>query len=66
VLPLMTASMPYSRLPRIFDTLILHRCLQRLSISRLPQVGGKASTKRKCKTYPIGQFHFDIAEIRTG
>jgi hypothetical protein len=43
----------------------LHRCLQRHKISRLPQVEGEASAKRKFKAYPIGYFHIDIAEVRT-
>jgi Integrase core domain len=43
----------------------LHRCLQRHAISRLPQVEGEASAKRKFKAYPIGYFHIDIAEVRT-
>ena len=43
----------------------LHRCLQRHGISQLPQVAGEASAKRKFKTYPIGYFHIDIAELRT-
>jgi transposase InsO family protein len=43
----------------------LHRCLQRHGISQLPQVEGEASAKRKFKTYPIGFFHIDIAEVRT-
>src|ERR1700678_4031909 len=43
----------------------LHRCLQRNGISRLPQVEGEASAKRKFKAYPIGYFHIDIAEVRT-
>ena len=34
-------------------------------ISRLPQVEGEASAKRKFKPYPIGYFHIDIAEVRT-
>ena len=42
-----------------------HRCLQRHGISRLPQVEGEASPKRKFKPYPIGYFHIDIAEVRT-
>ena len=41
----------------------LHRCLQRHGISRLPQVEGEASPKRKFKAYPIG--YIDIAEVRT-
>src|SRR6516225_6480192 len=43
----------------------LHRCLQRHGISRLPQVAGEASPKRKFKAYPIGFFHLDIAEVLT-
>jgi hypothetical protein len=43
----------------------LHRCLQRHGISRLAQVEGEASAKRKFKAYPIGYFHIDIAEVRT-
>src|SRR5476649_263138 len=43
----------------------LHRCLQRHGISRLPEVEGDKPNKRKFKTYPIGYFHIDIAEVRT-
>jgi transposase-like protein len=43
----------------------LHRCLQRHGISRLPDVEDGKGTKRKFKTYPIGYFHIDIAEVRT-
>jgi transposase InsO family protein len=43
----------------------LPRCLQRHGISRLPQLEGEASPKRKFKAYPIGYFHIDIAEVRT-
>ena len=43
----------------------LHRCLQRHGISRLPQVEGEASARRKFRAYPIGYFHIDIAEVRT-
>ena len=43
----------------------LHRCLQRNGISRLPDVEGEASVKRKFKPYPIGYFHIDLAEVRT-
>ena len=43
----------------------LHRCLQRHGISRLPQAEGEAWPTRKFKTYPIGYFHIDIAEVRT-
>ena len=43
----------------------LHRCLQRHSISRLPDVGGDKEPKKKFKSYPIGYFHVDIAEVQT-
>ena len=43
----------------------LHRCLQRHGISRLPEIEGDKPGKRKFKTYPIGYFHIDIAEVRT-
>ena len=43
----------------------LHRCLQRHSISRLPEVGGDKPVKKKFKSYPIGYFHVDIAEVQT-
>ncbi|WP_150297369.1 IS481 family transposase, partial [Salipiger aestuarii] len=43
----------------------LHRCLQRHGISRLPEVEGD-KPKKKFKRYPIGYFHIDIAEVRTG
>ena len=43
----------------------LHRCLQRHGLSRQPQVEGEKTAKNKFKTYPIGYFHIDIAEVRT-
>src|SRR6201993_1114527 len=43
----------------------LHRCLQRHGISRLPETQGDKPAKRKFKSYPIGYFHLDIAELRT-
>ena len=43
----------------------LHRCLHRHGISRLPEVDGDKPEKRKFKSYPIGYFHIDIAEVRT-
>jgi transposase InsO family protein len=43
----------------------LHRCLQRHGISRLPEVEGDKPSKKKFKSYPIGFFHVDIAEVRT-
>ena len=42
-----------------------HRCLQRHDISRLPEVDGDRPRLNKFKTYPIGYFHIDIAEVRT-
>jgi IS30 family transposase len=43
----------------------LHRCLQRHEISRLPEVVGDKPTRKKFKSYPIGFFHIDIAEVQT-
>ena len=43
----------------------LHRCLQRHGISQLPKIEGDAPNKRKFKSYPLGYFHIDIAEVRT-
>jgi hypothetical protein len=43
----------------------LHRCLQRHGISRLPDVQGDKEPKKKFKSYPIGYFHVDIAEVHT-
>jgi transposase InsO family protein len=34
-------------------------------ISRLPDVEGDKPAKKKFKTYPIGFFHIDIAEVQT-
>ncbi|WP_096701735.1 IS481 family transposase [Magnetospirillum sp. 15-1] len=43
----------------------LHRCLQRHGISRLPETEGDKPAKKRFKSYPIGYFHIDIAEVRT-
>ena len=43
----------------------LHRCLQRHGISRLPDVDGDLPARKKFKSYPIGFFHIDIAEVQT-
>jgi len=43
----------------------LHRCLQRHSISRLPEMEGAKQPKKKFKSYPIGFFHIDITEVHT-
>ena len=43
----------------------LHRCLVRHGISRLPEVEEKRRTKKTFKSYPLGYFHIDIAEVRT-
>jgi transposase InsO family protein len=42
----------------------LHRLFQRHHISRLPETEGDRPKKR-FKSYPIGFFHIDIAEVRT-
>jgi transposase InsO family protein len=43
----------------------LHRCLQRHGISRLPETEGNKPVRQKFKSYPIGYFHIDIAEVQT-
>ncbi|MET3662824.1 transposase-like protein [Aquamicrobium ahrensii] len=43
----------------------MHRCLQRHGIGRLPDVEGDRPAKKKFKSYPIGYFHIDIAEVGT-
>ena len=43
----------------------LHRLFQRHEISRLPDLDNKKKEKKKFKSYPIGYFHVDIAEVRT-
>ena len=43
----------------------LHRCLQRHGISRLPEVQGHRPVRKRFKSYPIGYFHIDIAEMQT-
>jgi transposase-like protein len=42
----------------------LHRCPQRHGISRLPEMAGEPPAKQPFKSYPIGDFHLDIAEVR--
>ena len=43
----------------------LHRCLQRHGIARLPDMESDREPKKKFKSYPIGYFHIDIAEVQT-
>jgi hypothetical protein len=43
----------------------LHRLFQRHDISRLPEIEGDKKPKKKFKSYPIGFFHVDLAEVRT-
>ena len=43
----------------------LHRCFQRHDISRLPDVAGDKPKRSKFRSYPIGYFHIDLAEVRT-
>src|SRR5262245_12140368 len=42
----------------------LHRLFQRHDISRLPSIDGE-KRRQKFKSYPIGYFHIDMAEVRT-
>ena len=41
----------------------LRRCFQRHGISRLPETKGDKPAKQKFKSYPIGYFHINIAEV---
>jgi transposase InsO family protein len=43
----------------------LHRLFQRHDISRLPQIEGDKKPRKAFKSYPIGYFHIDIAEVNT-
>ena len=43
----------------------LHRCLARHGRSRLPDVEGDKPAKKRFKSYPIGVFHIDIAQVQT-
>ncbi|MBA7558535.1 hypothetical protein ES708_00139 [subsurface metagenome] len=43
----------------------LYRCLQRHGISRLPEVDGDKPKRSRFKTYPLGYFHIDLAEVHT-
>lgn len=43
----------------------LHRLFQRHGINRLPRLDKEKPAKKKFKTYPIGYFHIDIAEVHT-
>ena len=43
----------------------LQRCLKRHDCSVLPKKQNLSAEKKKFKTYPIGYFHVDIAEVRT-
>lgn len=44
----------------------LHRLFQRHDISTLPAIEGEKRRKKAFNRYPIGYFHIDIAEVRTG
>jgi hypothetical protein len=43
----------------------LHRCLLRHGISRLSEIEGEKPPEAKFKSYPIGGFHIDLAEVQT-
>ena len=43
----------------------LHRCLERHGISRLPEMDGDKPKTKRFADYAIGDFHIDIAEVRT-
>lgn len=44
----------------------LHRLFQRHHISTLPAIEGEKRRRKAFNRYPIGYFHIDIAEVRTG
>ena len=44
----------------------LHRCLQRHGLSVLPKQEKEKRKKKKFKDYPLGFFHVDICDVRTG
>lgn len=44
----------------------LHRLFKRNNINILPANSELNKAKKKFKSYPIGYFHIDIAEVRTG
>jgi hypothetical protein len=44
----------------------LHRCLKRHGISPLPEIADDKGKRKPFRRYPIGYFHIDIAEVRTG
>lgn len=43
----------------------MHRCLQRHSISRLPDVDGDKPKRSRSKACPIAYFRVDIAQLST-
>jgi len=43
----------------------LHRCLQCHGFGRLPDVEGERLVKKKFKSYPVGFFHIEFAEVQT-
>lgn len=61
----MTASTPYRRRSRISRDRLASPLPSAHGISRLPDVEGDKPNRRKFKSYPIGYFHIDIAEVRT-
>jgi transposase InsO family protein len=44
----------------------LHRCLQRYGLSVLPKEEKEKRKTKKFKAYPLGFFHIDICDVRTG
>ena len=52
----------FERCPAVHPA--LHRLLERHGISRLPKDDSAKGERKRFKTYPIGFFHIDIAEVR--
>jgi transposase-like protein len=44
---------------------VLHHCLKRHGINRLPDIEGDKPGRQKFKQYPIGHFPIEMAEVRT-
>jgi len=51
--------------PLVLDRLALHCCLCYDDQPSTGQGGATSLVRRRSKSYPIGFFHLDIAEVRT-
>ena len=55
---------PQATIPHLTRS-ALHHCFQRHGISRLPEVEGDKTSRKVLRRYPLGDFHNNIAEVRT-